>query len=92
MTTNIRLLKKDILIRPMDINEYSESVIHIAKEDQHQDAVNYFEVLQISDKVTLMDAGDTILLDHLHHTPPFELNGVMVAVTSEDDVAAVLPK
>lgn len=90
MTTKIRLLKKDVLIRPMDINEYTDSVIHIKKDDQHTDYLNYFEVLQISDEVTLMKAGDTVLLKHLQHTPPFELNGVMCAVTSEDEISAVI--
>lgn len=89
---NIKLLKKDILIRPMDINEYSDSAIYIKKKEQHTDKLNYFEVLQVSDKVTLMKAGDTILLDHLKHTPPFELNNIKCAVTSEDDVAVVLEK
>lgn len=74
----------------MDINEYASTIIHIKKVEQHTDKLNYFEVLQVSDKVTLMKAGDTILLDHLVHTPPFEFNGVMCAVTSEDEVSAVI--
>jgi len=90
--TKIRLLKKDILIRPMDVNEYTSSIIYIKKDNQHEDKLNYFEVLQVSDQVTLMKAGDTIMLEHLKHTPPFMLNSVKCAVTSEDDVAAVIEK
>lgn len=92
MTIKIRLLKKDILIRPLDVNEYTNSIIHIKKENQHEDKLNYFEVLQVSDQVTLMKTGDTIMLDHLKHTPPFVLNNIKCAVTSEDDVAVVIEK
>ena len=92
MTTIKRLMRRDILIRPMDINEYTNSIIHIHKEEQHTDKLNYFEVLKVSDQVTLMKEGDTILLHHLEHMPPFEYDGIMCTVTSEDDVAAVIPK
>lgn len=87
-----RLMRRDILLRPMDVNEYTSSIIHIHKRDQHTEALNYFEVLQISEKVTMMEVGDTVLLPHLKHMPPFTFDGVRCAVTSEDEVIAVLPK
>lgn len=90
MTTKIRLLKRDILIRPLDVNEYTNSIIHIKEHGQHDKELNYFEVLQISDKVTMIEVGDTILLHHLQHVPPFDLNGVKCTITSEDEVEAVL--
>lgn len=86
----MKLLKRDILIRALDINERIDSVIHVQLAEQHTDKLNYFEVLQVSDQVTMIKAGDTILLDHLKHTPPFFWNDVKCAVTSEDDVSAVI--
>jgi len=92
MTTIRRLMRRDILLRPMDVNEYTDSVIHIQKAEQHTDKLNYFEVLQVSEQVTMMKTGDTVLLRHLEHMPPFEFNGVMCTITSEDDVEAVIEK
>lgn len=86
----LRLFKRDILIEPCEKNEIFKSVIHVVEAEEGQEKFNYFKVLQISDKVTMVKENDIIMVEHLNHTPPILWNDKMCAVTSEDDVVAVL--
>ena len=90
MTQKIRLLKKDVLIKPKDINDVVKSIIHIHKEDEGKEKLNYFEVLEVSPNVTMVNKGDTVLIEHLQHTMPVIINDERCAVTSEDDIVAVI--
>lgn len=90
MSEKLRLLKKDVLIKPKDSNEVTNSVIHVAKEDEQKEKMNFFEVLSVSDEVTMVKEGDTILLKYLQHTIPMLWNDELCAITSEDDIDAVI--
>jgi len=86
----LRLFKKDILITPIKKNDVRSSIIHVVEDEEGQEKLNYFKVLQVSEKVTMVKEGDVVLVEHLGHTPPMVWNDVKCAVTSEDDVVAVL--
>lgn len=90
MTEKLKLLKKDVLIKPKDINDVSNSLIHIFKEDEQKEKLNFFEVLAVSDQVTMVKEGDIVLLEFLQHTIPMLWNDEKCAITSEDDIAAVI--
>jgi hypothetical protein len=86
----IRLLRKDVLITSIDKNEVVKSVIHVIEHDEQQQALNYFKVLRVSDKVTEVVPGDIIILGMGNHTVPVMVENMLVAVTSEDDIEAVV--
>lgn len=92
MLKKLKLLKKDILITPKDINEVTDSIIHVVKADEQKEKLNYFDVIDVSEQVTMVKPGDVILLEYMHHTIPMDWNGRMCSVTSEDEVVAVFDK
>jgi co-chaperonin GroES (HSP10) len=88
----LRLFRKDVLIEPFKKNDLGTSLIHVVESDEGKQKLNYFKVLQVSDKVTMFGVGDVILIEHLDHTVPMLFNDIKCAVTSEDDVVAVIEK
>ena len=90
MNDRLVLLKKDILVEPVKNQEVNPSEIIVVDSEEKNEALLYFRVLVISDNVTMVREGDVIILQHGDHTPPVRWNGVLCAVTSEDDVVAVL--
>lgn len=90
MSGKLRLLKKDILVTPKNINEVEKSTIHIVSDSEQKEKLNYFEVLVVSDQVTMVKPGDIIILGYMNHMSPIEWEGKMCAITSEDMVEAVI--
>ena len=90
MIDSIRLLKKDILITPFNKNDLGESVIHLIDDGKQEDSLNYFEVLKVSEKVVEVKKGDIIILSIGNHTAPVMVDNKRVAITSEEDVEAVV--
>jgi co-chaperonin GroES (HSP10) len=88
----LRLFRKDVLIEPFKKNDLNSSIIHIVEEDEGKQKLNYFKVLQVSEKVTMVNVGDVVLIEHLDHTVPMLFNDTKCAVTSEDDIVAVIEK
>ncbi len=86
----LRLFRRDILIEPYKKNEVHKSIIHVVEEDEGKEKLNYFKVLQVSTKVTMINEGDIVLIEHLDHTVPMLFNDIKCAVTSEDDVVAIM--
>ena len=82
--------KDDLLIQSIDYYDIHKTSIIVKDEERKNDAMSYFEVIKVGDEVTEMKIGDTIILGHLQHTPPFEIEGQMYAVVSEKDVVGVL--
>lgn len=92
MIDKIRLLNKDVLITPINKNEVFESIIHVVESDEHQQPLNYFRVLKVSPEVTEVQKDDIIMLRMGNHTPVVYVDTFRVAITSEDDVEAVVEK
>lgn len=91
MKDELVLLKKDILVKPLKYQDvHQTSIIVVDDESSKVDAAQYFEVLKISDKVTMIKEGDTVIIHQGMHTIPMLWEDVMCAITSEDDVLAVL--
>lgn len=93
MIEKLRLMRRDVLIKSKNKNEFlrTDNLIYVP-EDKKEDKIQFYEVLIISDKVTMFKVGDIILLEWGEHTLPMEWNGIRCAVTSEDDILAVLEK
>jgi co-chaperonin GroES (HSP10) len=91
MKDDLVLLKRDILVKPLKYQEvHQTSIIVVDDESSKRDAAQFFEVLQVSKEVTMIKKGDTIVIHQGMHTIPMLWEDVMCAITSEDDVLAVL--
>lgn len=90
MIDKLKLFRKDILVTPIDKNEVYNSIIHVVESEEQREELNFFKVLKISKEVTEVVEGDIILLGMGKHTPPTIIDGIRVAITSENDVEAVI--
>lgn len=82
--------KTDILVQQIDYYDIHQTEIIVVDDERKNDAVSYYEVIKKGDDVTEMEIGQTIILGHLQHTPPFEIEGEMYAVVEEKDVIGVI--
>jgi co-chaperonin GroES (HSP10) len=85
----LKMIHKDILIKSKNKNNYISTSIILPK-DSKDDKINFYEVIKISKKVTMVKNGDIILLENGNHTIPIMWKDQRCAVTSEDDVIGVL--
>jgi len=83
-------MHNDILVHMIPQSDIFKSDIIIIDSEEKNKEMSYFKVLKVSPLVTDVVVGDTIILPHLGHTPPFELGGIMCAVVGERDVVGVL--
>lgn len=91
MQEKLKLLNKDILIKKKPINDLRSGSIHLVLENEQREGVNFFEVVQVSDKVTEVRAGDVIILPYGAHTIPFVMDDHQeYAITDEDQVMGVV--
>lgn len=90
MIESIRLMNKDILIRPKPVSELRQSlIIPIYKQEQREKA-NLFEVLKVSGRVVQVKAGDVVLVPYIAHTPIMMIDGIRVAITDENTIMGVI--
>jgi len=85
----LTMLHRDILIKSKNKNDYISTTI-LLLNDSKEDKINFYEVLGVSKKVTMIKIGDIILLENANHTVPIMWNDQRCAITSEDDVVGVL--
>ena len=88
----LKLFKRDVLIAPVDTSVVEKSIVYVKREDENKKKLNYFEVLDVSSQVTMVKPGDIILLEYMKHTLVMEWNNKMCAITSEDEISAVIDK
>lgn len=85
----MKLLRKDILVKPKTKVEVTNSLIY-TKESVNDSDIQFFEVISIADAVTMVKVGDIIGCSWRNMTPPMimELDGtdVKVGITDEDKI------
>lgn len=90
MIDKLRLLNEDVLIKAKSINSISKSPIHIVSQEEQRQAVNFFEVIKVSDKVTDVKVGDTVAIAFMDHTIPVHMEVGEVAITDISKILAVI--
>lgn len=86
----MKLMHKDVLIEPIDSNDVSKSRILAVFDDAHKESSNFFKVLQVSENVTEVKAGDKVIVGFNEHTPPFMWGTKRVAITDENTILGVI--
>lgn len=86
----VKLMNRDILIKPEPIDNVSGSSLLLVLDDEGKEDANYFRVLEVSKRVTEVKQGDIILLEFAMHTEPMYIDDQRVAVTSEEKILGVL--
>lgn len=88
-----KLIRKDILIKLKPEHEVKKSAIYY-KEDIDNNKIQHFEVLKVSDNVTLVKVGDIVGISWLNCTSQFDgmFNGVRekMGISDEDQVEFIL--
>lgn len=91
--SNVKLLNRDVLVRLVKKTDIQKSVIY-TQETIDESEYQFFEVLAVSDEVTMFGVGDTVVCSWLKITPPMsvQINGetVTVGITSQDEIVAVV--
>lgn len=90
MIDKIKLFRKDVIITPYEKNALNGSIIHVVEYDEGKEGLNFFKVLRVSDKVESVKEGDIVILKMGKHTPPSQFGDVRAAITSEDDIEAIV--
>lgn len=87
---SIRLMNRDVLIRPKPLNEIqSSSIVVVSKKEQNEKA-NWFEVVKVSSRVKEVNVGDTVLVPYATHTPIMLVDNQRMAITDEDSIIGVI--
>ncbi len=91
MKDTLRLFRKDILIRPVDKNLLSKSVIQIYGTDRQAatNDVQYYEVLSTGPDCREIKKGDTVMMKWIDTMPMFELDGKKTTLTDESRVMGI---
>jgi co-chaperonin GroES (HSP10) len=91
MKEELVLLRKDVLLKPYDYDKVNPSNIIVVEDEKQTDkAMGYYEVLKTSSDVTEVKPGDVVVLEFRKHTIPMRWEGDLCAITSEEDIVAVL--
>lgn len=93
-TDNLRPMGKDLLIRHIDMNRMKGGSI-VIKETADEDTTQYFEVLGVGPKVSMVKKGDIVVIPWKNITPPFEFDHpsegpIKVGITDEGQVLGVV--
>lgn len=91
--TNFRPLNRDILIKLKDRAKIEGYVIYIP-ESGEENKTQFFTVVKISDKVTEVKVGDTIVMPWQRITDPIEATvdgcDAQYGITSVDEIWAII--
>jgi len=85
----LKLMHNDVLIKPKNKNDFVNTTIFLGI-DKREDDINFYEVVDVSDKVTSVKPGNIILLESSQHTIPMIWKNVMSAITSEEYIIAII--
>lgn len=91
----LRLIRKDILIRPLDPNDIGKKLIKVYGRDKTQEQlrgenkVKLYTVLVTGPSCKEVKVGDTIMVNWVDTVPPVEFNGEMVTLTDESRVLGI---
>lgn len=85
----LKLMHKDVLIKPRSKNEFVKTSL-LLMDQKKGDDINFYEVLDVSDRVTMVKRGDVVLIEGANHTVPMLWNDERCAITSEDDIVGVI--
>lgn len=86
----IKLMNEDVLVM-LDENEAAFRQGRIIQlKNRNEARLDYCKVLKVSDKVTDVKVGDTVLLSWTNMTPPFLIGTKRVAVTSQERIEGIL--
>jgi len=88
---NLRPLHDDIIVKRTDLNKVQESSLIYVK-DNHQNAINFFEVLAVGSDVEYCKVGDIVAIGLGDHMLPVEVEGMNITTTSEKMVKLILDK
>lgn len=86
---NFRPMNDDVLLEHFDANKLSGNLIYMI-EDDTEHKYQYYKVVKTGPKCQAVSIGDTILMHWANMTPPFEIDGRKYAVTSEQEVHAIV--
>jgi hypothetical protein len=91
----MKLLRNDILVKPLTKVEVTNSTIY-TKESVDETDVQFFEVLQVAESVNAVKVGDIVGVSWREMTPPMlmDIDGVemKVGITDEEKVQFVVEK
>lgn len=88
----MKLLRNDILVKPLTKVEVTNSLIY-TKESVDETDIQFFEVLQVADSVNTVKVGEVVGVSWREMTPPMlmDIDGVevKVGITDEEKVQFV---
>lgn len=91
----MKLLRNDILVKPITKVEVTNSLIY-TKESVDDTDIQFFEVLQVADSVNTVKVGEIVGVSWREMTPPMlmDIGGVemKVGITDEEKVQFVVEK
>ena len=82
-------MHNDVLIKPRDKNDFVSTNFFLGFDKKEED-IKFYEVMDVSHRVTNVKPGDVILLETAKHTIPMIWKDIHCAITSEEDIVAII--